>query len=210
MARQGTPRDQRMRQRLALEAARIMVDEGLRDYYQAKRKAAERLGAASTQNMPRNREIQDAVGDYQRLFQGESQAQRLRLLRETARSAMRFFDRFRPRLVGAVLDGTAGEWSEVTLHVFAETPEEIDVFLLDQGIPFEASERRVRVTRDDWAVRPVYRFLAGEEVVELTVFPVNGLRQPPLSQVDGQPMHRAALPAVEALLEERLPGAADA
>lgn len=200
MAKQGTPRDQRMRQRLTLEAARIMVDEGVRDYYQAKRKAADRLGAPSTQNMPRNREIQEAVADYQRLFQGEAQVARLRELRETARDAMHFFERFRPRLVGAVLDGTAGEWSEVNLHVFADTPEELDVFFMDHGIPFEPTERRLRFRRDAWVTLPVYRFLAGGNRVDMTVFTVAGLRQPPLSHVDGQPMARANVQAVEALL----------
>ncbi|WP_290650053.1 hypothetical protein [Aquisalimonas sp.] len=200
MAKQGTPRDQRMRQRLTLEAARIMVDEGVRNYYQAKRKAAERLGAPDTQNMPRNREIQDAVIDYQRLFQGESQAARLRELRETACAAMRFFARFRPRLVGSVLDGTAGEWSDVNLHVFADTPEELDVFLLEHGIPFEPAERRLRFKRDEWMTLPSYHFMAGTHTVDLTVFTTDGLRQPPLSQVDGQPMARANVQAVEDLL----------
>lgn len=203
MARQqGTPRDQRMRQRLALEAARIMVDEGVRDYYQAKRKAAERLGAPGTQNMPRNREIQDAVADYQRLFQGESQTVHLRELRETARQAMQFFSRFRPRLVGSVLDGTAGEWSDVNLHVFAATPEELDVFLMENGIPYESAERRLRFKRDEWMTLPSYRFLAGSHTVDMTVFTESGLRQPPLSQVDGQPMERATVQAVDALLAE--------
>ncbi len=200
MAKQATTRDQRMRQRLTQEAARIMVDEGVRDYYQAKRKAAVRLAAPDTQNMPRNREIQEAVAEYQRLFQGEGQVQRLRELREAAREAMQFFGRFRPRLVGAVLDGTAGDWSDVSLHLFADTPEELDVFLMDNGIPFEWAERRLRFKRDAWATLPVYRFVAGDVMVDMTVFTPDGLRQAPLSPVDGQPMERANLQALEALL----------
>ena len=208
MGKQGTPRDQRMRQRLTQEAARIMVDEGVRDYYQAKRKAAARLAAPDTQNMPRNREIQEAVAEYQRLFQGESQAGRLRELRETAREAMRFFERFRPRLVGSVLDGTAGDWSDVNLHVFADTPEQLDVFLMDQGIPFECSERRLRFQKETWLTFPVYRFVAGSETVDLTLFTEDGLRQPPLSPVDGQPMTRANLQMLDALLAEDTEGPA--
>lgn len=201
MAKQGAPRDYRMRQRLTLEAARIMVEEGVNDYLQAKRKAAERLGAPGTQNMPRNREIQEAVVEHQRLFLGDSQAARVRRLRETALDAMRFFARFRPRLVGAVLDGTAGDWSEVQLHVFADTPEELDVFLMDHGLPFDTTERRLRVRREEWATLPVYRFLAGGERIDLTVFTLDGLRQAPLSQVDGQPMARANSDTVARLLE---------
>lgn len=201
MAKQGAPRDQRMRQRLIQEAARIMVDEGVRDYLVAKRKAADRLNAPGTENMPRNREIQEAVLEYQRLFRGDSHASHLRELREAALEAMRFFAPFRPRLVGSVLDGTAGDWSDVNLHVFADTPEDVAVFLMNKGIPFETAERRLRFNRDDWQFYPVYRFMAGEVPVDLTVFSGGGLRQAPRSPVDGQPMERANPDAVRLLLD---------
>ncbi len=202
MAKQGAPRDQRMRQRLTVEAARIMAEEGVRDYLVAKRKAAERLGAPGTENMPRNREIQEALAQYQRLFLGDSHAHHLRRLREAAMEAMDFFTRFRPRLVGSVLDGTASDWSDVNLHLFADTPEEVAVFLMDRGIPFESGERRLRFNRDDWEFYPVYRFMAGNVPVDVTVFRCEGLRQAPRSQVDGQPMERANRDAVKRLLME--------
>ncbi len=208
MARGGTTRDQRMRQLLTHEAARIIADEGVKDYYLAKRKAADRLGAPSTQNMPRNQEIQHALLEYQRLFKGESQQAHLRRLREAALEAMRFFQRFRPRLVGPVLDGSAGEWSEVSLHLFADTPEDVAIFLMDEGIPFDPAERRMRMDRDVYLSFPVYRFVAGDVAVDLTVFTGAGSRQPPRSQIDGQPMERAGPGTVRRLLEEDslLPG----
>ncbi|MCK8516853.1 hypothetical protein M0534_11040 [Methylonatrum kenyense] len=200
MAKQGAPRDQRMRQRLIQECARIMVEEGVRDYLVVKRKAADRLNAPGTENMPRNREIQEAVLDYQRLFRGDRHASHLRELREAALEAMQFFAAFRPRLVGSVLDGTASDWSDVNLHVFADTPEDVAVFLMDRGIPFETAERRLRFNRDDWEFYPVYRFMAGDVPVDLTVFSGGGLRQAPRSPVDGQPMDRANRDAVRQLL----------
>ncbi|MCP1676883.1 hypothetical protein J2T57_004056 [Natronocella acetinitrilica] len=205
MAKGGSTKDQRMRQRLTLEAARILAEEGVKDYYLAKRKAADRLGAPSTQNMPRNQEIQDALIEYQRLFKGDEQQAHLRHLRVTALEAMRFFRTFRPKLVGPVLDGSAGEWSEVLLHLFADTAEEVAIFLMDEGIPFEPSERRLRMDRDVWEFFPVYRFVAGDVTVDLTVFTHAGRRQPPRSQVDGQPMERAGLSVVERLLEPSEP-----
>ncbi len=190
-----------MRLMLTQEAARIMAEEGVRDFYLAKRKAADRLGASGTQNMPRNQEIQEALLEYQRLFKSDAQPDQLRRLREAAAEAMRFFRAFRPRLVGPVLDGTASDWSDVLLHVFADTSEEVAIFLMDEGVPFEPSERRFRVGRDTWAVFPVFRFVAGDVTVDLTVFDRTGIRQAPLSQVDGQPMDRADLSRVRALLE---------
>ena len=195
-------KDKHMRQRLAQEAARIMAEEGVRDFYAAKRKAAERLGAPHTQNMPRNREIEEALQDYQRLFLGAASEAQLRLLREAAAQAMRFFAPFEPRLAGSVLSGTAGTYSDVNLHLFAETPEDVNLFLLGSGIPFESGVRRVRLNREHSDDIPTVRFLAGNQPIEALIFPANGIRQAPLSPVDGKPMERATLSRVEELLAQ--------
>lgn len=189
-----------MREWLVQEAARIMADEGIKDYLQAKRKAAQHLGAPDTRNMPTNREIQDAVVDYQRLFHADRQPQQLRRLRGLAVEAMEFLAQFRPRLVGSVLDGSAGAYSDINLHVFADTSEEVALFLMDNDIPFETQERRLRFGKDHYADLTVYRFLADGEVVDLTVFGEAGRREPPRSRVDGMAMARAKLDEVRALL----------
>jgi len=196
-------KDRRMRQRLTQEAARLMADEGIASYYKAKCKAAERLGATDTRNMPGNYEIEQALMDYQRLFKADTQPVALRRLRASALRAMRFFTGFTPRLVGPVLNGTADEHSDVQLHAFTDTPEQISLFLMDQDIPFELSERRLSFSKkEDPLTYPVYRFVAGNVGVEITVFPVDGIRQAPLSPVDGRPVKRAALAVVEKLVED--------
>ncbi len=202
MAAYSSNKDKQMRQRIAMEAARILADSGLSDFHAAKRKAAVRLGAPDTRNLPRNTEIEQALVEYQRLFQGETQPSRLRQLRESAREAMRFFADFQPRLVGPVLSGSANGHSEVQLHLFAGAAEDVVFFLMDQNIPFKESEKRLRYSRDDSATFPVYRFVAGEVAIELTVLPLDGLRQAPRSPVDGRPMQRATLSVVEGLLAE--------
>lgn len=197
----GNARDKQMRQLIAMEAARLMAEHGIRDYYTAKRKAATQLGAPDTQNMPRNEEIEDALGAYQRLFKAHTQPQRLRQLRVAALQAMRFLERFDARLVGSVLAGTAHEHSDVNLHLFTDTAEEVVLFLLGEKVPFETAERILRVDAAGPGVTyPVYRFVAGGVVIDLTVFPLNGLRQAPRSPVDGKPMRRAGLPAVAKLV----------
>lgn len=202
MAIRSATKDKHMRQRLAQEAARLMAEEGVRDFYAAKRKAAERLGAPHTQNMPRNKEIEEALQDYQRLFLGAEGAEQLQRLREAASQAMRFFAPFEPRLTGSVLTGTAGAHSDVNLHLFADTLEEVTLFLLDAGIPFEPGQRRVRLNRETSDDIPTLRFLAGDQPIEVLVFPANGIRQAPLSPVDGRPMERASLSRVEELLAQ--------
>lgn len=199
--RRGNTNDIRMRQRLAAEAARIMAEEHLADFYKAKHKAATRLGAANTRNLPRNDEIEKALLEYQSLFRSGSQPARLRYLRETALKAMEFLDGFKPRLVGPVLRGTADEHSEVTLHVFAETPEDVDLFLIEQGIPHQHGEARVTLANGETTAYPAYRFIAQEAPMLLVVFPSNGIRMALRSDVDGRPAQRATLSEVRAMLE---------
>ncbi|MEW6353213.1 MAG: hypothetical protein AB1469_02785 [Pseudomonadota bacterium] len=198
-----TMRDKHMRQRIAMEAARLMAEHGVRDYYAAKRKAAAQLGASATQNMPRNEEIEQELGAYQRLFQTHSQPRRLRALRVAALQAMRLFAVFDARLVGSVLSGTAHAHSDVSLHVFTDTPEEVGLLLMQNDIPYETVQHHLRLAPDSAPVGyPGYRFMAGDTVIDLTVFPLKGIRQAPRSPVDGKPMRRADLSAVTKLLQE--------
>lgn len=190
-----------MRQRLAQEAAQILAETGSRDFFAAKRKAAEHLDAADTRNMPSNSEIEEALMTYQRLFRAEQQPNELRRLREVARHAMIFFADFKPRLVGSVLRGSADANSTITLHVSAGTTEEIDVFLMEHNIPYKTSERRLRFGVELYHTLPAYRFLAENTPLEVIVFPLDGPHHAPLSPVDGKPMRRAGLNDVEKLLE---------
>ncbi|WP_266170675.1 hypothetical protein [Dyella subtropica] len=195
-------RVQRNRRRIAQEAARLMSEHGIRDFHHAKLKAAERLGILDAQALPRNNEIEDALREHQRIFHAESQPQLLQERREAAIEAMRFLRAYEPRLVGAVLDGTADGHSAVCLHVFADDPEAVVLFLHEHGVPVETQTRRLRASRDEQAEYPVLLFAADGLPFDITVFPIDALRQPPLDRIDEKPMRRASLATVETLLAE--------
>ena len=195
-------KDQQMRQRLAQEAARILIESGSRDFAMAKRKAAEHLFAHDTRQMPSNLEIEQAVAEYQRLFRSDRQPRYLQQLREHAYEAMQFFSAFDPRLVGPVLTGTADINTPVSLHVFADTPEEISLLLLGRQIPFDTGDKRLRTRDDSYQTFPTVSFLVNQSRIEVIIFPVSKRVPVPLSPVDGRPLQRANLAAVEVLLQE--------
>ena len=188
----------RIRARIAEEAARLMAENGIEDFHLAKQKAAARFGAVD--DLPRNVEIEAALMAYRRIFQGDAQPRQLRRLRRAALDAMDFFEAFQPRLAGSVLRGSAGEHSDVNLHLFADAPEEVEIHLMDHGIPFETQDRRMREDKGTYREYPGYRFAADGAAMDLTVFPREGLRKVPLSPVDGKPMARADSGRVRALL----------
>ncbi|HEX7340390.1 MAG TPA: hypothetical protein VF271_10725 [Rhodanobacteraceae bacterium] len=198
-------RVQRNRCRIAQEAARLISEHGIHDYRRAKLKAAEHLGIVDDQALPRNREIDQALREHQRLFLADSQPQALRARREAACSAMRFFAPFKPRLVGSVLSGTADTHSAVQLHLFSDDVEAFARFLHEHDIPAEQQTRHLRLTRHAQADFPVFLLTADSLPFDLTVMPREMLRQAPLDPLDERPMARASLVAVEALLHEPAP-----
>jgi|SRR5580658_2250388 hypothetical protein len=201
MMKRHPVRSENLRRALAQEAARIMAEHGIRDFFVAKRKAAERFGVTDGAVLPKNTEIESALGEYQRLFGGISHEQSLHAQRSAALLAMRRLQAFEPRLVGAVLSGTATAHSEVQLHLFAERPESVAISLMDQGIRHEITARRVKMNAERVLEYPGVRFEINDHAIEATVFPTDGIRQAPASPVDGRPMRRADLTELEALLE---------
>ena len=191
------------RHRLAHEAARLMAEDGIRDFHQAKLKAAQRLGIFEDASLPRNREIEEALAEYQRLFgSGEAQIDRLLGQREAALHAMEFFSPFQPRLVGGVLDGTADDHSAIQLHLHSDDPHDIATFLHDQQIPAESRMRRFRLDRDRHLDVDVWLFAADAHSFDIAVLPMTALRQAPLSPINEKPMPRASVSQLRMLLAE--------
>jgi hypothetical protein len=195
------PRAENLRRALAQEAARIMSEHGIRDFLTAKRKAAERYGVTDGSVLPRNTEIEEALAEYQRLFGGTRHDETLAAQRNAALSAMQLLSEFEPRLVGAVLSGTATEHNDIQLHLFSERAESVTFRLMDMGIDHEVVERRVRYGADRVVAYPGVHFEYDDQVVDATVFPVDGIRQAPVSPVDGKPMRRIDAAELEVLLD---------
>ena len=189
-----------LRRRIAVEAARLISESGIRDFAAAKRKAAEHLGAFDEGALPKNSEIDEALREHQRLFQGDDHPAHLRRLREAARAAMQFFARFEPRLVGAVLEGTADRHSAVCLHLFSDTAEDVILLLDEQGIAYTETQRRLRMSREVQAEFPALQVIRNSTAFDLTLLPRDAIRQAPLDRIGEKPMRRASLAMLDELL----------
>jgi hypothetical protein len=190
-----------LREQLADEAARLMVEHGIEDYARAKRKAAERLGVMTAAALPSNAEIHERLIERQRLFAPDDYDARLAILRQLAATVMTQLAEFRPRLVGGVLDGSATINTAVELHVFSDSPEMVAERLRGFGTRLRDTQRRYRLGRDDMTEIPGFELVLDGDEVEVMVFPERGSQHAPLSRVDGRPMRRASRDAVLALLD---------
>lgn len=202
MAKRAPTRSDHLRSAVAQEAARLMAEHGIQDYLVAKRKAAERYGVADGALLPKNSEIEAALMSHQRLFGGAQHERSLQEQRRVALEAMRLLEKFEPRLVGSVLMGSATEYADIQLHVFSDSPEAVYLHLMDQRYDYEVFERRMRMSPERLVSVPSVRFAMSEETVEAFVFPRDGIRQAPVSPVDGKPMRRADRRAVDEMLSD--------
>jgi hypothetical protein len=127
---------------IAVGAARLIADEGM-DYASAKRRAArDTLGdGANTRGLlPDNDQIEEELRRHLRLFGGAEHKALLLALRRHAGMLMRRLQRFEPRLVGAVLNGTATEFSDLQVHLYCDDVKDVEIQLLNDGINFDVDE----------------------------------------------------------------------
>lgn len=199
MPKQRSRRDNNLRRHLAHQAARLMAVDGVADFASAKLKAARQAGLADSNLLPDNEEIEEALREYQALYQSEDQPAHLRRLREVALKAMRSLEAFRPALVGSVLSGTAGQHSDVNLQLFADDTKALTMYLVNHRRRFEEGTRRVR--RGDQLVDVPHIAIEVEGVtVTLTVLDRDDERSAARSRSDDDPPQRARIADVEALL----------
>jgi hypothetical protein len=143
MSRQDRVRPQISRTQLASTAARLMAQDGIIDYVQARQRAARQLGLPENHfEQPSDREIEEELRLYHALYQGDEHIRQLRELRLTALAVMRQLERFNPYLTGSVLDGTAGPQARIDILLFADSAKEVEIFLLDHAIDFDHAEPR--------------------------------------------------------------------
>jgi len=201
MNKRDTPKRNQMRSHLAYLAARLMAEGGVQDYSQAKQKAARQAGVPDTQFLPDNREIEEALRTYQALYHRQEHDEALTYLRSQAIRLMERFEQFSPYLVGSVLTGTAGRYSDINLHLFCDTAKDVEMFLLKQRIPYDSGMRRVRLGNQLLELPTLTLDFEGVTAT-LTIFHTDDLRVTPKYRADGRPVERARLSQVIELVNE--------
>ena len=190
-----------MRARIAATAARIMAEDGIDDFALAKRKAARQPGAAETEALPANDEVEAELRAYRALYQPEEHPLRISELRRIALDAMRALENFHPYLTGPVLKGTAGRYAEIELQLFPESAKEVEIFLLERRIAYATHEGR-RFSGDRAHAMGVLSLAWQGAPLKLSVFDPRDERLALKTSQAGRVMDRAGVAEVEALLRQ--------
>jgi hypothetical protein len=189
-----------LRESIAHVAARLMAEDGIEDYAQAKRKAARQIGALDTRQLPDNDEIDLALRQYHALFQSGHAAE-LRKMRQLALAIMYDLAAFNPYLVGSLLSGNAGKNADIHLQLFSDNAKSVEHYLLDQDISFRGAETRL-YAGEIALTAPVLIWNRDGYDVYLTLLSPRELRLPLKSSLAGKPIERVKTQAVAALIAE--------
>lgn len=169
-------------------AARMMAEEYIDDFGQAKRKAIRRLGLPEGKNLPSNEEIEVALREYRNLFLPEHDED-VTALRRKAAEAMRLFAEFKPYLIGSVLSGRAGPHSDINLVIYSDNDKAVEMRCLNLGIDYRSESGKTGY--------PTLAFYEDGSLVRLSIRPQNEERQCVRS---GEAPERARLSQVEELM----------
>ncbi|MGB8338796.1 MAG: UDP-N-acetylmuramate--alanine ligase [Burkholderiales bacterium] len=192
-----------MRSQIAHTAAKLMAEDGVQDYASAKQKAARQLNAIDTQSLPDNKEIDDALREYQSIFKSDSQPEILRTLRDRAVTLMRELHEFNPYLVGSVLAGTATEHSDINLQLFCDSVKDLEIYFINQNRDYKSGFKRNRLG-DKTVEIPTFTLDVEDTQATLSVYDTDDLRIVQKFKADGRVMERAKLAQVEALLDNEI------
>jgi hypothetical protein len=125
---------------VAKRAAEIIMEEGVTDYLFAKKKAAKSLGLLTNDNLPSNQEIDNALKEYQNIFQEEVDSAIINKIKEEALNTMVLFEDFNPHLTGQLLEGLIPKFPKIQINLFTDNIKEVEYTLLNNNIAFDVKD----------------------------------------------------------------------
>lgn len=197
--------DAKLRQAIALEAARLMYERIESEYFTAKRKAAKRLcrRGVKPEDLPSNAEIRDQIQVFARLHEGDRRLEHLKDMRLEALRLMRLLRAFRPRLIGSVMTGHIRKGSDIDLHIFCDNPALITDLLEQEGLQFDLERKQVVKHQESRIFTHIH--VHARFNFELTVYPEDKAHYVFRSSITGKAIERASILQLEELMQEQYP-----
>jgi predicted HD phosphohydrolase len=201
----STPPLSKIRRQIAWQAARLIYDEEVSEYYPAKMKAARRIcqGWVKPWDLPSNGEIRQQLLSFSRTMDGPQHTDQLLAMRLAALALMRRLGSFRPRLVGSVLTGHIRPGSDIDMHLFAASLDAITSILDEDLVNYEVQRKTVH--KDGEVRHYIHIHIRGPFPIELTVYPHNVAHIVLKCSITGGRMERASIAQLEQLIEEQYP-----
>lgn len=156
-----------MRNRVAQEAALLLYTSQEKEYKQAKKRAAETLGARL---LPSNFEVAEELDRIADEREGSKKRELLKRMRKEAKQIMTVLKEFSPCLVGSVWRGTARKNSDIDIYAFSQDANQVMDLLIKNHYNTEDSEwRSVTKNGNKQSSLHIHLVLESGDAVEIVV-----------------------------------------
>lgn len=193
---------QQQQQRILLvqAAARLMYEEGVSQYLDAKKIASKRLYGKQLKNLPSNGEISNELYRISQFKRPIEHNEQLYAMRQRAVEVMAELQPFLPRLIGSVSTGRIREGSDIDIHVFCNDLMELCNYLENLNWTYKIDN--VVIQQGGKLVEYNHIYCQFDYPVELSVYPVNEIRVRTRSSTDGKTIERLSISKVKQLIND--------
>jgi hypothetical protein len=121
-------------------AAQMIMEEGIKDYLFAKKKAAKSLGLNEKASLPTNSQIDKAIDDFNKIFNPNIDIEFLQQFKTQALEIMIIFKNFKPHLMNQLSEGIIPKFPEIKINLFADNLKDVEYVLLNSELSYDFKE----------------------------------------------------------------------
>ena len=126
-------------------AAQLIMEEGIKDYLFAKKKAAKSLGLNENVSLPTNSQIDKAIDDFNKIFNPNIDIEFLQQFKTQALEVMNIFKNFKPHLMNQLSQGIIPKFPEIKINLFADNLKDVEYVLLNSELTYDFKEVKMNI-----------------------------------------------------------------
>ena len=136
-------------------AAQLIMEEGIKDYLFAKKKAAKSLGLNENVNLPTNSQIDKAIDDFNKIFNPNIDIEFLQQFKTQALEVMNIFKNFKPHLMNQLSQGIIPKFPEIKINLFADNLKDVEYVLLNSELSYDFKEVKMNIKEGKHSMKSI-------------------------------------------------------
>jgi len=136
-------------------AAQLIMEEGIKDYLFAKKKAAKSLGLNENANLPTNSQIDKAIDDFNKIFNPNIDIEFLQQFKTQALEVMNVFKNFKPHLMSQLSEGIIPKFPEIKINLFADNLKDVEYVLLNSRMSYDFKEVKMNIKDNRHSIKSI-------------------------------------------------------
>ena len=136
-------------------AAQLIMEEGIKDYLFAKKKAAKSLGLNENVSLPTNSQIDKAIDDFNKIFNPNIDIEFLQQFKNQALEVMNIFKNFKPHLMNQLSQGIIPKFPEIKINLFADNLKDVEYVLLNSELSYDFKEIKMNAKEGKYSIKSI-------------------------------------------------------